>query len=118
MLLILLEFFEFNQKNYSNLFLSSAFYSKAEVEQDEKKPNHLVIAMTSDRGLCGSVHSNIVRTIKADLPNKPEGTNVKFIAIGDKSRAILGRLELFKNFISGLYKKRVLLQKFKKNYYQ
>jgi len=68
------------------------FYTKAEVSQDDKKPNHLIVAMTSDRGLCGSVHSNIVRAIKADMPNKPAGTNVKIIAIGDKSRAMLGRL--------------------------
>jgi F-type H+-transporting ATPase subunit gamma len=62
------------------------------VTQDDKKPNHLIVAMTSDRGLCGSVHSNIVRAIKADIPQKPAGTNVKMIAIGDKSRAMLGRL--------------------------
>jgi F-type H+-transporting ATPase subunit gamma len=68
------------------------FYDKAEITQDEKKPNHLIIAMTSDRGLCGSVHSNIVRAIKADMPNRPAGTNVKIIAIGDKSRAMLARL--------------------------
>nr|AOR07085.1 mitochondrial F-type ATP synthase subunit gamma [Enchytraeus cf. crypticus SL-2017] len=74
---------------------AQAFYEKAEVEQDEKKPNHLIVAMTSDRGLCGSVHSNIVRGIKADLPLKPAGTSFKIIAIGDKSRSMLGRL--FKN---------------------
>jgi len=68
------------------------FYTKAEVTQDEKKPNHLIVAMTSDRGLCGSVHSNIVRAIKAEMPLKPAGTTVKIIAIGDKSRAMLGRL--------------------------
>jgi F-type H+-transporting ATPase subunit gamma len=68
------------------------FYKAAEITQDEKKPNHLIIAMTSDRGLCGSVHSNIVRAIRAALPAKPPGTNVKIIAIGDKARGILSRL--------------------------
>ena len=62
------------------------------MQQDEKKPNHLIVAMTSDRGLCGSSHSNIVRAIKAALPLKPQGTNVKFIAVGDKARGMLGRL--------------------------
>jgi len=71
---------------------TQAFYEKAEVTQDEKKPNHLIIAMTSDRGLCGSVHSNIVRAIKADVPKKAAGTNVKYIAVGDKARAMLSRL--------------------------
>jgi F-type H+-transporting ATPase subunit gamma len=68
------------------------FYKAADIKQDEKKPNHLIIAMTSDRGLCGSAHSNIVRAIRAALPNKPPGTNVKIIAIGDKARGILSRL--------------------------
>jgi F0F1-type ATP synthase gamma subunit len=67
------------------------FYQKAEITQDEKKPNHLIIAMTSDRGLCGSVHSNIVRAIKAAIPAKPPGTDFKLIAIGDKARSILSR---------------------------
>jgi len=71
---------------------AQAFYEKAEVTQDEKKPNHLIVALTSDRGLCGSVHSNIIRAIKADVPKKQSGTNVKFIAIGDKARAMLARL--------------------------
>ena len=76
---------------------AQVFYDKAEVAQDDKKPNHLIIAMTSDRGLCGSVHSNIIRSIKADVPQKPSGTNLKFIAIGDKSRSMLARL--FRNDI-------------------
>lgn len=71
---------------------AQAFYERAEVKQDEKKPNHLIVAMTSDRGLCGSAHSNICRTIKNDLPLKAQGTNVKIIAVGEKSRAILSRL--------------------------
>jgi len=67
------------------------FYDKAEITQDDKKPNHLIVAMTSDRGLCGSAHSNIVRAIKAALPEKPPGTSFKIVAIGDKSRGMLSR---------------------------
>jgi len=69
-----------------------AFYELAEVEQDEKKPAHLVVAVTSDRGLCGAAHTNIARAIKAAVPKKPAGTDFKLICIGDKSRAILSRL--------------------------
>jgi F-type H+-transporting ATPase subunit gamma len=72
---------------------SQAFYEKAELVQEEKKPNHLIIAMTSDRGLCGAVHTNIARAIKAIMPElDKEGANVKMICIGDKSKAILQRL--------------------------
>lgn len=74
-----------------------AFFDKADVQQDEKKANHLVIAMSSDRGLCGGIHSSIFKAIRADVPNKPAGTTCKFIAIGDKTRGMLARL--FRNDI-------------------
>jgi len=71
---------------------AQAFFEKAEVAQDEKEPNHLIISMTSDRGLCGAVHSSIVRAIRNNLPEKPQGTNVKFIPVGEKSRLMLQRV--------------------------
>jgi len=70
---------------------ATAFFEKAEVTQDPQKPNHLIIAMSSDRGLCGGIHSNIFKAIRADLKEKPAGTNVKIIAIGDKQRGLLAR---------------------------
>ena len=67
----------------------SAFFEKAEVTQDEKKPNHLLVAMTSDRGLCGAVHSNIVRAIRAYMAEHGKEANIKLITIGDKARSML-----------------------------
>jgi len=67
------------------------FFEKAEVSQDEKKKHHLVVAITSDRGLCGASHTNIARAIKAAVPKKPEGTDWKLVCVGDKSKAILSR---------------------------
>ena len=61
------------------------------MKQDEKAPNHLIIAMTSDRGLCGAVHTNIARAVKAAIPQKAAGTNIKIVCVGDKARMILGR---------------------------
>ena len=84
--------FVFHRYIYSAcVFYIVVFYEQAEITQDEKKPNHLIIAMTSDRGLCGSAHSNIVRAIKAAIPEKPPGTSFKLVAIGDKSRGMLSR---------------------------
>jgi len=68
------------------------FFEKAEIGQDEKKPVHLVVSMSSDRGLCGGIHSNIFKAIRAQLPEKPAGTEVKIIAVGDKQKGLLGRL--------------------------
>lgn len=59
-------------------------------EKSEKK--HLLIAITSDRGLCGAVHSGVARAIRNELQAEGQGSNTKIICVGDKSRAILQRL--------------------------
>ena len=41
-------------------------------------------------GLCGGVHSSVVRTIRTQLAES--GENTKVVCVGDKSRAILQRL--------------------------
>lgn len=71
---------------------ATAFFEKAEIKQDDSKPQHLIVAITSDRGLCGAIHSNVVKTIKAALSGKKEGVDTKLVLVGDKSRAMLVRL--------------------------
>jgi F-type H+-transporting ATPase subunit gamma len=69
------------------------FFEKAEValpETFEKK--RLLVAMTSDRGLCGAVHTGVARYIRNELANEEEAKNTKIVCVGDKSRAILQRL--------------------------
>lgn len=70
---------------------SAQFYEKAEVAVPEKseESKKLYIAMSSDRGLCGAIHSGIGRSIRAELNADP---SIKIICVGDKSRAILSRL--------------------------
>merc|ERR1719268_423824 len=72
---------------------AQAFYTSAEVGSEAAEKT-LYIAMTSDRGLCGGVHSSICKTIRNELLAKPEGAldNVGIICVGDKSRAQLSRL--------------------------
>ncbi|MCL4121701.1 UNVERIFIED_CONTAM: hypothetical protein GTU68_037259 [Idotea baltica] len=45
--------------------------------------------MTSDRGLCGGVHSSICKHIKAEVT--AADSNVALVCVGDKSRNILSR---------------------------
>lgn len=47
---------------------SQAFYEKAEVAAPEEAKNQLIIAMTSDRGLCGAVHTSVGRLIRVRFP--------------------------------------------------
>ncbi|CAL1541801.1 unnamed protein product [Lymnaea stagnalis] len=70
---------------------AKAFYQKAEIAQDKTKPNHLVVVMSSDRGLCGGIHSSIVKHIRAKLEEEGSAVDTKFIIIGDKAKGILQR---------------------------
>lgn len=65
------------------------FYEKAEVVVKEEEPKKLYLAITSDRGLCGAVHTGVARLIRNELAEDP---NIKVVCVGDKSRAILQRL--------------------------
>jgi len=66
------------------------FFEKAEVTGDTEAPKKLIFAVTSDRGLCGAVHTQVSRTIRNELA--VDASNTSVICIGDKSRAILSRL--------------------------
>merc|ERR1712001_537698 len=77
---------------------AQVFYDQVQVaEEAEGAPaaaggKQLYVAMTSDRGLCGGVHSSICKTIRNELLEKPNLDNVGIICVGDKSRAQLSRL--------------------------
>ncbi len=54
--------------------------------------NHLLIVMTSDRGLCGGFNGNLIRFAKIKTKQLlKEGKNVQLITIGRKARDILKR---------------------------
>merc|ERR1712183_1160202 len=72
---------------------AAVFYNQAEVSCDKEQPKNLYVAITSDRGLAGGVHSSICKAIRADLQEMtPEAAaNTKVICVGDKSRAFMAR---------------------------
>jgi len=71
---------------------AKAFYDVAEIQPAKEDKKELYIAMTSDRGLCGAVHTGIARQIRNELNAKANSDDTKIICIGDKSRAVLQRL--------------------------
>ncbi|CAH8474655.1 unnamed protein product [Heterobilharzia americana] len=71
-----------------------AFYTTAELTTDKTVlgANDLIIAITSDRGLCGAANSSVVKAIRALLRSNPElEKSCKLVLIGDKSRALMFR---------------------------
>jgi F-type H+-transporting ATPase subunit gamma len=69
---------------------AQTFYSQAEVASDKEAPKELYVAMTSDRGLAGAVHSSVSKAIRAEISEK-DLSNVKVICVGDKSRTFFQR---------------------------
>lgn len=66
------------------------FYEITEINPPIDPQSQLIIALTGDRGLCGSIHSGIAKTIIMDFQRLPQ-LSTKLICIGDKTRVILSR---------------------------
>ncbi|XP_063316539.1 ATP synthase subunit gamma, mitochondrial isoform X1 [Pelmatolapia mariae] len=70
-----------------------ALYEKADIKApEEKAAKHVIIGVTSDRGLCGAIHSGVAKTIKSEIANLTgAGKEVMVINVGDKLKALLHR---------------------------
>jgi len=69
-----------------------ALYEKAEIKAPEDANKHLIIGVSSDRGLCGAIHSGVAKAIKAQIAAMTEaGKEVMVVNVGDKLRGILHR---------------------------
>lgn len=77
-----------------------ALFEKSEVLSDERNPNHLIVAVSSDRGLCGGIHSNIFKAIRSTMAERPANSTTNIVCIGDKVRTILQR-KFRKNILLG-----------------
>jgi F-type H+-transporting ATPase subunit gamma len=58
-------------------------YDKSETVVPEQPAKKLIVVMSSDKGLCGSIHSQLARTARARLEQFPEAD---VVAIGDKTK--------------------------------
>lgn len=72
---------------------SLALYEKADIKPSEdKNAKHLLIGVSSDRGLCGGIHSTVGKAIKAQIANHTaSGQEVMVVCVGDKLRGLLHR---------------------------
>lgn len=79
---------------------SLALYEKADIKATEDKNKHLIIGVSSDRGLCGAIHSNVAKTIKNEIAKLTgAGKEVMVVNVGDKLRGLLYRYVFFPLFI-------------------
>lgn len=63
-------------------------FNKAETTKPEESSKRLLIVMSSDKGLCGSIHSQLARAARAHLKEQPE---TDLVAVGEKTKAQLSR---------------------------
>jgi len=77
---------------------AQSFYENANLTKQELKPDHIIVAMTSDRGLCGSVHTNVQRMVRNEMEKMSKTHNVGIVCVGDKAKMVLQRT-LAKNII-------------------
>jgi len=69
-----------------------ALYEKAEIKAPEDTSKHLIVGVSSDRGLCGAIHSGVAKAIKAQINDLTSaGKEVMVVNVGDKLRGILHR---------------------------
>lgn len=69
-----------------------ALYEKADIKVPEDKKKHLLIGVSSDRGLCGAIHSSVAKQMKNEVATlTAAGKEVMLVGIGDKIRGILHR---------------------------
>jgi len=74
-------------RKYGNA--SNAFFKYADTQSPANTDKLLYVAVSSDKGLCGGVHSSISRAIRADVY---KNNKIELISLGDKSKAQLSRL--------------------------
>ncbi|XP_032707902.1 LOW QUALITY PROTEIN: ATP synthase subunit gamma, mitochondrial-like [Lontra canadensis] len=80
---------------------SLALYEKADIKVPEDKKKHLLISVSSDRGLCGAIHSSVAKQMKNEVATlTAAGKEVMLVGIGDKIRGILHRTHLDQFLVS------------------
>jgi len=71
---------------------SATLVSAADQPQQEKARSRLVIAVTTDKGLCGSINSQISKRVRAIVENSvSDHIPIKIVILGEKGRAQLKR---------------------------
>lgn len=71
----------------------NAIWSEAEKSDEVRPQKELIVALSSDRGLCGGVNSAITKAVRARIQgNDKENRTSALILLGEKSKAALDRL--------------------------
>lgn len=71
---------------------AAAAAAPVEGAEEKKNPHHMMVLVSSDRGLCGAIHSSVGKVAKREGEVMDDaGTTYELALIGDKVRAVLNR---------------------------
>jgi len=70
---------------------SIALVEKAGLEVNTDAKKQVKVLVSSDRGLCGAIHSGICRHVRASLAAQADDIETKLVLCGDKARGIMQR---------------------------
>lgn len=72
---------------------AQAFYNAAGIKAEEGKNKTLLICISSDRGLCGAIHSSVAKRVRTMAHENPQLlSEAGIVCVGDKVRGILQRM--------------------------
>ena len=78
------------------IFKSDAYLQRKAPTHDTHEATEFIVPLSSDRGLCGGINSNVVREIKAYVKNKNR-TKIRIMPCGEKGS--IGMLRPFPDLI-------------------
>lgn len=67
---------------------SNTVFDRAETKALESENKYLIVVASSDKGLCGGIHSGLSRAVRKMLEEKP---NADIVIVGEKCKAQLSR---------------------------
>ncbi|KAH9419621.1 ATP synthase, gamma subunit [Dermatophagoides pteronyssinus] len=71
------------------------FYEQSDLvteeDKEKTKPGTLIVAITSDRGLCGAVHSSVAKKVRHIMAHESDADKIQIVCVGDKAKLMLAR---------------------------
>lgn len=71
---------------------AQALATKGGITADENASTRMIVAVSSDRGLCGGIHSGLSKAVRARVEELPDNCEFQISTVGDKPRGILSRV--------------------------
>jgi len=80
----------FGYNSVDMMFKSDAYMQRKAPSFDVHDASEFIVPLTSDRGLCGGINSNIVRELKSYIKDKNR-SKIRILPIGEKGQTAMLR---------------------------